>query len=89
MPLIDIKASVERRDGTVLATYARRVDVMKLSIARSWLTRAFNKALREAERDIIIDARYFGQLKVPPYTSYSGGMSGLNGQITRREGTYD
>lgn len=85
-----IKAKVElRTTGEVLAEKTFSLSVMELFKVRGWLTRQFNKALKAAGRDVIIDASYYGQMTAPPYTAYSGGLTGLNGKITRREGSYD
>ena len=87
--MITLKAKVELRNGGVLAEKSFTVGVMELSKVRRWLTREFNIALKAAGRDVIIDASYYGQMQAPPYTAYSGGLTGLNGAIMRREGSYE
>lgn len=83
-----LKATVSTRHKTIAAKNFR-LEAMQISQCRRWLTREFNKALAAAEKDEIIYASFAGQLQGPPYTIYTGGLTGLNGKIMRREGAYD
>lgn len=93
MRTVDIFAKVtvtENGDESLCATKIfPSLDVMKTNVVRQWTTKTFNKILKTASKDQIVRAAYTGQLKNPPYTFYSGGLTGVNGRIVRCDGEYD
>jgi hypothetical protein len=76
--MVERTTEVQRQEKTV--------DVMRISIVRAMLSRRFNQMLRSAPRDHIVTGSYRGQLSHDPFTMYSGGLSGVNGRIMRRDG---
>lgn len=91
MRTVTIEARVwsHTRNETIASHTFGDLDIMKTAKVRQWCTRNFNLALKAAARDEIICVSYYGQLAVEPYNSHSGGLTGLNGKIMRREGEYD
>jgi hypothetical protein len=63
-----------------------QLDVMKLGQVRGWVRRQFNHALKRAGKDQQVAGNYFGQLKRPPYTMFSGELGGVNGRTLRSKG---
>lgn len=64
------------------------LDVMELATCRTWVSRTFRKMLNEAPHDHIVSVSYMAQMKRSPPSIYSGGKSGVNGQIMRTEGDF-
>jgi hypothetical protein len=95
MPTVTIHAKVRMRfpDGDIWFKVAEKtfnnLDIMKTSRVRQWVTRNFNRELKKVKRDALVIGEFYGQQTYPPYMSYSGSLTGLNGVITRREGQYD
>lgn len=93
MRTVDFVCRVEshKADGnrTLIAERAFPAQsVMEIGVVRSWVRRTFNKALREAGRDVIVNARYRGQMEVSPFHSYAGELSGVNGRTMRVSGEF-
>lgn len=91
MSTIDFQCLVESEtaNGERRVIAERRFEqqsVMKIGIVRTWVRKAYNRALREAGRDVIVSARYQGQMKRAPHTIYTGLLSGVNGETLRHDG---
>lgn len=87
MTTIKFEAHIKVGDECIWADTIHAVDVMKIGQKiKGPVMRRYNKALREAPKDSIVYGYYHGQNKFPPYQSYSGSISGVNGKVMRRDG---
>lgn len=100
MKLVDIKIEVVvirltddgyREKEEIVFEKTVQLQPGDMSKARSICTRQFNKHLKaHAETNmVIVGGKYSGQLKHPPYSTFSGSLTGQRGRIVRRDGTYD
>lgn len=62
------------------------LDPMKLGVARSWLRRQFNLALRAAPKNAVVVGRLDLRQAREPYGGSSGTLSGVNGRLMREDG---
>lgn len=85
---VSIEAEIKVGEAVVKAYYWRG-DVMHVGQVKGWCRRQFNAALKRADRDQLVSANFFGQLKKPPYTIFSGELGGVNGKTLRQRGAFD
>lgn len=64
-------------------------DVMKTSATRSWTTRQFNIALKNAKKDEIVRGEWIARYgEAHGHISISGWISGVNGKPLARRGIF-